>query len=58
MCADVVGFVLAYPDSPWRCCFWIVVTPTENEFPLSSAYIVADLLFKQNIRFSQLTGKR
>jgi hypothetical protein len=50
MCVDVAGFVLAYHDSPRRCCLWIEVPPTENEFPLSTAYIVADLLYKQNIR--------
>ncbi len=33
MCADVAGFVLAYHNSPRRCCLWIEVTPTENEFP-------------------------
>jgi hypothetical protein len=25
---------LLYHDSPWRCCLWIDVTPTEAEFPL------------------------
>ncbi len=49
MCAGVAGFVLAYHDSPGRCCLWIEVTPTKKEFPLSTAYIVADLLYKQNI---------
>ena len=34
--------------SPRRCCLWIGVTPTERRFPLSTAYIVADLLYKQN----------
>jgi hypothetical protein len=45
----MAGFVLAYHDSPWRCYLWIEVMPTETEFPLSSAYIVADLLNKKNI---------
>jgi hypothetical protein len=49
MCADVAGFVLAYHDSPQRCCLWIEVMPTETEFPLFTAYMVADLLYKQNI---------
>jgi hypothetical protein len=48
MYADVAGFVLAYHDSPWRCCLWIEVTRPENGFPLCSAYIVLDLLSKQN----------
>ncbi len=51
MCADVAGFVLAYHG------LWIEVTP-ETEFPLSTAYIVADLLYEQNIhsRSSQERG--
>jgi hypothetical protein len=27
-------------DSPRRCCLWNEVTPTEEAFPLSTAYIV------------------
>ena len=50
MCADVADFVLAYHYPPRRCCLWIEVTPTETVIPLSSAYIVVDLLYKQNIR--------
>jgi hypothetical protein len=57
MCAGVAGFVLAYHDSPRRCCLWIEVTPTEREFPLSTAYIVADYL-QAEYSFSQLTGKK
>jgi hypothetical protein len=34
--------------SPRRCCLWIEVTPTEKEFSPSTAYILADLLIKQN----------
>jgi hypothetical protein len=35
--------------SPQRCCLWIGVTPTERKFPSPTAYIVGDLLYKQNI---------
>jgi hypothetical protein len=48
MSAGVAGFVLAYHDSPRRCCLWIDVTPTEGEFPSPTAYIMAALLYKQN----------
>jgi hypothetical protein len=27
-------------DSPWRCCLWNEVTPTEEVSPLSTAHIV------------------